>query len=242
MNVTCPRCGACQELQSESRFYSCSYCRSTFAVAGGGRVSEYLADIHPDERSAWSVLADYLEQGGLRSAVRRGHCDTLICPFWLVRSDQGSTIFRPATTMEVPLLASISLPGCDLVPLDDSAPRVLPDLPLEGVLESAGLSAGKCRVSLVHLPLQVLEYSVDGIGYRCTVVVADWKVYADSLPSPVQSGIPASRVCFLAGYGTLLLVLSVAIRQHLIRGVLFLLLLGAAWFVARRMVARELSS
>jgi hypothetical protein len=239
MNVTCPRCGARQELQSETRFYSCSYCRSTFAVEGGRRVAEYLADIRPDERSAWSVLSDHLEQEGRRSAVQRRRCDTLVCPFWLVRKSDGGALFTPAAAIDLPLVEGVSLPGCDLIPVSDSSSLVLPDKPLEEVLEAARLSPGECQVSLVHLPLQLLEYVVDGIAYRCTVLVADWKLYADSLPPLESAGIPLPRICFLAAYVALLLLAAVTIRHHLIRGAVFALLLGAGWRLGRRMVSRE---
>lgn len=239
MNVICPRCGARQALQSETRFYSCSYCRSTFAVAGGRRVPEYLADIRPDERSAWSVLTDHLEQGGHRSAVRRGQCGTVVCPFWLVRTSAGGTLFRPAAALDVPLLENVSLPGCDLVPLADNSSYVAPDQPLERLLEAARLSAGECRVALVYLPLQLLEYTVDGVDYRCTVVVADWKLYADSLPPLESTTLPLTRIRFLAVYGALLLVAAVTLHQHLIRGAVFALLLCVAWLLGRRMVSAE---
>lgn len=241
MEVICPRCGARQELQSETRFYSCSYCRSMFAVESGRRVAGYRADIRPDERSAWSVLADHLEQGGHRSVVQRGCCSTLVCPFWLVRGNGGVTLFRPAASLDLPLLDSVTLPGCDLVPLTDSTSLVAADQPLEPVLEGAGISSGECDVSLVYLPLQLLEYMVDGAAYRCMVVVADWKVYADSLPPRESAGIPRQRVWFLGGYGVLLLVAAVAIRHQLIRGAVFALLLGAAWLLGRRLVRMEVS-
>jgi hypothetical protein len=242
MNVTCPRCGARQEVQSETRFYTCSYCRSTFALEGGVRVAEYLADSRPDERSAWSVLVDHLEQGGHRSAIQRHRCGTIVCPFWLVRTNDGGTLFRPAATVDVPLLESVTLPGCDLIPLSDSPSPALPDHPLETVLEAARLSAGECQVSLVHLPLQVLEYGVDGVDYCCTVMVADWKLYAQLLPPLESAGIPLPRICFLAAYAALLLVAGMAIRHPLVRGAVFSLLLAAAWLLGRRMIAAEVPS
>jgi hypothetical protein len=241
MNVICPRCGARQALQSETRFYSCSYCRSTFAVAGGRRVAEYLADIRADERSAWSVLTDHLEQGGHRFAVQRSQCSTVVCPFWLVRTKDGGTLFRPAAALDAPQLESVSLPGCDLVPLADNSSYVAPDQPLERVLEASRISPGESQVSLVHLPLQLLEYRVDGVGYRCTVVVADWKLYADSLPPLESATLPFTRIRFLAVYGALLLVASVTIHQHLIRGAVLALMLVAAWLLGRRMVLAEAS-
>lgn len=242
MNVACPRCGARQEVQSETRFYSCSYCRSTFAVESGRRVAEYLADIRPDDRSAWSVLVDHLERGGHRSAVQRKRCRTVVCPFWLVRSNDGGTLFRAAAAMDIPLVENVSLPGCDLIPLSDSPSPTLPDQPVERVLEAARLSPGECQVSLVHLPLQVLEYGVDGVDYCCTVMVADWKLYAQLLPPLESTTLPLPRICFLAAYVVLLLVAAVTIRHHLVRGAVFALLLAAAWLLGRRMVSAEAQS
>jgi len=239
MEARCPRCGARQELRTESRFYACHYCRSTFVISDGGKVAEYIADVSAEPEAAWSALHDFLEQNAYNGAFERINDSPVVLPFWLVRCQDGTTLFRPACHYAAPRLELVALPASDLVPVKDNSDYVLPDHTPETYLTETACGDA-AMVSLVYLPLYLLKYAASGKEYVCTVSVADWRVYADVFPQNETMAIEPARIYFLAAYLVALVAVCMLISNMLFRGTAVLLLLVTAYIYARQcMLGRE---
>ena len=227
MTLTCPQCGAPVEARTETRFHHCPFCTSSFVAEEGRGIAEYFLAHNRDDRLAWSTLASTLEGGGNDSPVERLGCEYLVAPFWLSRSG-GETRLVPALRHPWFGMASLVLPGGDLLHVPKGSYFTPPDIP---VAEALGDEAGKepASLALVHLPLYLLTLRAGSVDCRAVVSAVDRRTYLlDFLPRGTVT-LPLHHVALVAGYALLLVIVGLAVKNHLHRAIAFAVIFGAAY-------------
>jgi hypothetical protein len=227
MQVACPQCGAPATALTESRFYRCAHCGSSFVIQGEEGIQEYVCSHQRDDRLAWSALAEYLERNGLEKFPVKGQAVFCVLPFWCLTLSSGGTRLIPAVTPPFPEVTAVTLPGGDLqfpLPGEELQP---PEISLSEAQRLVGGHLSKRF--LVHLPLYFLPYSYEGVPFQALVSGADRKVYTRSLPSREESVIPRHHLVMVGLYILLLLVEGGVIHDLKWRALAFILTALAAW-------------
>ncbi len=237
MALSCPQCGAPVEARTETRFYHCPYCISSFVAEQGVGIAEYYLAHGRDDRLAWSALASDLEVEGADPSVEQDGCEYLVVPFWLSRSD-GRQRLVPARRHPWFREISLVLPGGDLLYVPEGSDFSPPDIPAsEAVGDGAGKEPGS--LALVHLPLYFLTFRVGSSDSRAVVSAVDRRVYLlDSLPRRAVT-LPLRHVALVAGYALLLVIVGLAVKNHLHRAVAFAVILGVAYPSFHAFLRRE---
>ncbi len=237
MQVACPHCGAPETALTESRFYRCDYCGSSYVLQGEQGIRQYVCSHRRDDRLAWSALADHLERNRVESSPEKGGVEFLLIPFWCFTLESGVTRMIPAIPPLVPEVATVTLPGVDLqFPLsgEEVAP---PEIPLAHAEQ--GVAGAITRRFLVHLPLYLLSYTSQGAPFQALVSGMDRKVYAGTLPPGIMIVIPRGHLLMVGLYILVLVMEALAIRPPEWRGVAFLLTALAAWPLGYAILRRE---
>ncbi|GLI40137.1 hypothetical protein KI811_02720 [Geobacter hydrogenophilus] len=237
MTVSCPQCGAPVEARTETRFHHCPFCTSSFVAEEGRGIAEYYLAHNRDDRLAWSTLASTLEGERNDSPVERLGCEHLVAPFWLSRSG-GGTRLVPALRHPWFGVTSLVLPGGDLLYVPKGSDFTPPDIP---VAEALANGAGKepASLSLVHLPLYLLTFRVNGSDCRAVVSAVDRRAYLlDPLPRSAAT-LPLRHAVLVAGYALLLIIVGLAVKNHLHRAVAFAVIFGMAYFSFTAFLRRE---
>lgn len=240
MQVLCPQCGAPSDALTESRFHRCPYCSSSFMVRDGKGIVEYTFRHQWDDRHAWSALAAYLETGGLNEAVRRDGIERIFFPFWLHTGSGESRRLVPALSRPFPALAGVTLPAGDMVYLSEKGDYPEPSVPLSEAMGQLRTGGEPGNWSLVHIPLYLLEYAVRERSLTAVVSGVDGKVFATESPTPSGTGLPVSHLGMILSFALLLTLEGLFIRNHLARGVAFLLSFAALYPLYLSLLKREL--
>ncbi len=237
MTLSCPQCGAPVEARTETSFLHCPFCTSSFVAEAGLGIAEYYLSHGRDDRFAWSALASALEVEGADSSVEQGGCDYLVAPFWLSRAG-GSRRLVPARRHPWLGVTSFVLPGGDLLFVPEGSDFTPPDIP---AAEALGEGAGKERgsLSLVHLPLYLLSFRTGGSQCRAVVSATDRRVYLLDSPPRRAVTLPFRHVALISAYTLLLVIVGLAMKNHLHRAVVFAVIGGACYFSLYAFLRRE---
>jgi len=242
MRVSCPQCGASVDALTESRFYRCPFCASSFVVRGGKGVTEYTFRHVRDDRQAWSALSAYLERGMFTEPVERIAVDYLAFPFWMLSRNGDRRTLTPALEHPFPEIDFVTLPAGDLVFLSDDDDYPKPSVSMEEAAERGPEGDVKGTWSLVSIPLYFLTCRAAGQDYTAIVSGPDGRVFALGYPVPTGSSLMVRHVAMIAFFTILLMVEGLLIRGHLVRAGSFLLSFAVFYGVYRIMLKRELPS
>lgn len=237
MTVSCPQCGAPVEARNDTRFLHCPFCTSSFVAEAGVGIAEYHLAHGRDDRLAWSALVSTLEVEGADSSVEQESCDYLVAPFWLSRSDGGR---RLVPARRHPWLGepSLVLPGGDLLFVPEGSDFTPPDITAaEALGEGAGKEPGS--LSLVHLPLYLLSFQAGGSPCRAVVSATDRRVYLLDSPPRRAVTLPFRHVALISAYALLLVIVGLAMKNHIHRTVAFAVIFGVSYLSLYVFLRRE---
>ncbi|MEA5115612.1 MAG: hypothetical protein VB050_16460 [Geobacteraceae bacterium] len=242
MQVVCPQCGAPIEALTESRFYRCPYCTSSFIVHEGRGVPEYVILHERDDRHAWSALETWLEIRRVTDPVSRDGTDFIQFPFWYDSSGASEVALIPALEHPFSQISCITLPAGDLVYLEEKGDYPEPQVPLAKAVSGITAGSGEAAWSLLYLPLYFLRYKVGGVA--CTAIVSgtDGRVFTSESPAPSAVSIATRHLPMMAGFTLLLVVEGLMIRQALFRTIAFLITAGVLYPVFLSMLKKESAS
>jgi hypothetical protein len=238
VQVACPQCGAPVTAQTETRFYRCAFCASAFVIQGERGIDQYTFSHQRDDRLAWSALAEHLERNRVETALERGPVEFLSVPFWCFTLNNGSNRLALATSLQLPELSGVTLPGGDLrfpQPGEEFPPPEVSLADAERGLNNSAIT----RRFLVHLPCYILAYTSQGVSFQTLVSGTDRKVYALTLPAVKGITIPHSHFLMIGLYVVLLVVEGLAIRRLEWRALAFVLTGLAAWPLCYAIIRRE---
>ncbi|RNC73186.1 MAG: hypothetical protein ED859_00315 [Desulfuromonadales bacterium] len=238
MTVSCPQCGAPVEARTDTRFYRCPFCTSSYVAEHGVGIAEYHMAHERDDRLAWSALASTLEREGADPVVDRLGCEYLVAPFWLTRPEGGGRRLAPALRHPWLAEAPLGLPGGDLLFVPEGSGFIPPDIPAtEAVGEEAGRGTTAC--GLVHLPLYLLRFGTGGRECRAVVSAVDRRAcLLDPLPRQ-GIAVPLRHVALVAGFALVLVVVGLAVHDHLRRAAAFAVVFGVSYPACYAFLRRE---
>lgn len=242
MRVSCPQCGAPVDALTESRFYRCPFCASSFVARGGKGVTEYTFRHVRDDRQAWSALASYLERGMFTEPVERIAVDYLAFPFWMLSRNGDRRTLTPALEHPFPEIDFVALPAGDLVFLSDDDEYPKPSVSMEEAAERVPEGDARGNWSLVFIPLYFLTCRAAEQDYTAIVSGPDGRVFALGYPAPTGSSLMVRHMAMIAFFAIVLMVEGLLIRGHLVRAGSFLLSFAVFHGVYRVMLKRELPS
>jgi hypothetical protein len=238
VQVACPHCGAPETALTESRFYRCGYCGSSYVVQGEQGIRQYCCSHRRDDRLAWSALAEELERKSLESSLEKGSVDFLLIPFWCFTRESGTTRMIPAVAPPVPEVTEVTLPGVDLQYPQPGEELTPPEISLTDAEQ--GLTGGAITTRfLVYLPIYLLSYTSNSFPFQAVVSGADRKVYAGILPSRAGIVIPRRHLLMVGFYALLLILEGVAIRRPEWRAAAYLFTGLTAWSLCYALLRRE---
>ncbi len=242
MQVVCPQCGAPIEALTESRFYRCPYCTSSFTVYEGKGVPEYAILHTRDDRQAWSALETWLETRRITDPVKRENADFLQFPFWYDSSGAGSGCLVPALEHGFSEVSSVTLPAGDLVFLEEKGDYPEPLVLLAEAVSGLPSASGDAAWSLLYLPLYFMRCQVGGQPFSAVVSGADGKVFASATPSPSAVSISAIHLAMMGGFALLLVAEGLVIRHAIFRTIAFIITTGCLYPVFLSKLKKEASS
>jgi len=242
LQVVCPQCGAPSEALTESRFYRCPYCTSSFIVHEGKGVPEYVILHTRDDRHAWSSLETWLEARRVTDPAIRDGADFMQFPFWYDSAGARDVVLVPALEHPFRQISSVTLPAGDLVYLEEKGDYPAPRVPLAKAASGIGSGAAEPAWCLLYLPLYFLRYQVGGV--TCTAVVsgADGRVFASESPAPTAVSLSLTHLCMMAGYALLLAAEGLSIHGLLFRTIAFVMTTVCLYFAFLLLLKREASS
>lgn len=239
MQVLCPQCGAPVEALTESRFYRCPFCASSFVVHEGKGLAEYTFRHERDDRQAWSALSSYLEAGLFTDPVEQVAVDYIAFPFWMVSHNGDRRRLTPAREHPFPEISHVTLPAGDLVFLDDTGEYPAPSISREQARERMPGDEGKGTWSLVFLPLYFLKCRASEQEYTAIVSGPDGRVFA--IGYPVSSGtlLPIRHMVMIVCFAFLLIIEGLLIRNHGIRAGTFVISFAILYPAYRMLLNKE---
>jgi DNA-directed RNA polymerase subunit RPC12/RpoP len=241
VQVVCPQCGASIEALTESRFYVCPYCTSSFIFHEGKGLAEYTIRHARNDREAWSALTSYLETWGYSGSFERLKADYRPFPFWLAAMQDGVNRLFPAEEHPFPEIAIVTLPAGDLVFLEPGdeypAPRYTPKEAAANLPEDNR----PLSWSLNYLPLYFLSYQVAEQTHHAIVSGADGKVFALDRPAPSGVRISLQNLAMMAVYALVLAVEGFLIGNHALRAGVFIATSIAAYGLYSSLLRKEAS-
>lgn len=242
MRVVCPQCGAPIEALTESRFYRCPYCTSSFLVQGGRELPEFVILHRRDDRHAWSALKTWLEIRRVTDPITKDAADFMQFPFWYDSSGTGGAVLFPAREHPFSGISSVTLPAGDLVYLEEKADYAEPLVALSEAAAGIQPGSGEPAWNLLYLPLYFLRYRVG--EHACTAIVsgADGRVFSAERPEPSAVSLSPRHLAMMAGYALLLVVEGMLIRNALFRTLAFLVTTGCLYPVFLLLLKRETAS
>jgi hypothetical protein len=239
VQVLCPQCGAPVEALTESRFYRCPFCASSFVIHEGKGLAEYTFRHVRDDRQAWSALTSYLEEHQFTDSVEQIAADYLQFPFWMVSRNGDRRRLAPALEHPFPEISHVTLPAGDLVFLDDTGEYPEPSLLPKQAMEGIPVDERTGTVSLVFLPLYFLEYRTAGQAYTAIVAGPDGRVFATGHPEPTGIRLPVRHMVMIIGFALLLVTEGLLIRSHIIRAGTFVISFAILYPVYRMLLKKE---
>ncbi|GEM_PF-2006539 len=239
MRVVCPQCGAPIEALTESRFYRCPYCTSSFLVQGGRELPEFVIRHRRDDRHAWSALKTWLEIRRVMDPLERDAVDFIQFPFWYDSSGTGGRVLVPAREHPFSEVSSVTLPAGDLVYLDEKEEYAEPLVSLSEAATGIPPGSGEPAWNLLYLPLYFLRYRVGECAYTAIVSGADGRVFSAETPEPSAVSLSSRHLAMMAGFALLLVVEGVLIRNALFRTLAFLVTTGCLYPVFLLLLKRE---
>lgn len=238
MTVSCPQCGAPHEALTETRFYRCPFCSSSFTVQEGTGLLEYCFAHRRDDRLAWSALEGVLEARGSAAAPERVGGDFRQVPCWLFSFANGGRRLVPALSLSWGPLPPLTLPGGDLLFVPAEAGFPPPEIPLATALQPG--TEPPARQSLVYLPLYFLDYSCVGIPGRAVVCGVDRKAYLlDDAPAPRRQAVPLAHVALIGAFAAVLVAEALLLRRIPFRAAAFAATLAGSYLLLRLVLQRE---
>jgi hypothetical protein len=240
VQVLCPQCGAPVEALTESRFYRCPFCASSFVVHDGKGLAEYTFRHVRDDRQAWSALTSYLETRQFTDPVEQISVDYLTFPFWMVSRNGDRRRLIPAMEHSFPEIALVTLPAGDLVFPDDTGAYPEPSVSPAQAIERMSADEGPGKWSLVFLPLYFLEFRAADQAYTAIFSGPDGRVFAGGHPVPTGTLLPVRHVVMIACFALLLISEGFLIRNHLTRAGAFLLSFALFYPVYRTLLKKEI--
>jgi len=240
VRILCPQCGAPVEALTESRFYRCPFCASSFVVHEGEGLVEYTFRHVRDDRQAWSALSSYLEAGLFTDPVERVAVDYRAFPFWMLSRNGDRRSLTPALEHPFPEISQVTLPAGDLVFLDDGVEYPAPSVSREQARERMPSDEGKGTWSLVFLPLYFLTWRAADQEYTAIVSGPDGKVFAMGYPVSAGDRFPLRHMVMIVCFALLLLMEGLLIRSHVLRAGAFLFSFAVLYPAFRLLLKMEI--
>lgn len=238
MQVACPQCGADINALTESSFYRCPFCTSSFVVQDGAGIRQYTFRCTRDDRIAWSALAEALAEKGATKEIEKVSCDLLLLPFWMFSLKNGSNRLVYAGTVDLPETGGLTLPGGDL----EFVPQGM-DVSPAAITSSEALSRTGIQdlrqTSLVYPPLYRLSYRYAGTPYEAIVSATDRKCYTVTTPLAASMQIPVRHITMICSFTAILIIEGFAIRNILWRAAAFALTFSVSYPLFNSMLRRE---
>lgn len=242
MQVLCPQCGAPAAALTESRFYRCSFCASSFVVQAGQGLVEYTFDHVRDDRQAWSALTSYLEMRHCTEPLERVAVDYLFFPFWMVTRNGDRRRLLPAMEHSFPGIDLVTLPAGDLIFLGDTEDYPEPSITMAQAQESMPGDEGAGKWGMVFLPLYFLRYRTADQDYTAIVSGPDGRVFVVGHPLPTGSKVPLAHVAMIVCFILTLVLEGFLIRSHLVRAGVFLLSFALFYASYSALLKKELAT
>lgn len=242
MRVVCPQCGAPIEALTESRFYRCPYCTSSFMIQGGRELPEYVILHQRDDRHAWSALKTWLEIRHVTDPVSRDEADFMQFPFWYDSSGTGKCVLIPALEHPFSEVSAVVLPAGDLVFLEENGEYPEPRVSLAEATSGLSAGSGEPVWNLLYLPLYFLRYRVGESAYTAVVSGADGRVFTAGSPAPSAVSLSLRHLSMMVGYTLLLVAEGMMIRTALFRTLAFIVTTGCLYPVYLYLLKREAAS
>jgi DNA-directed RNA polymerase subunit RPC12/RpoP len=240
VQVLCPQCGAPVEALTESRFYRCPFCASSFVVHEGKGLAEYTFRHVRDNRQAWSALTSYLETSLFTDPFEQISVDFLGFPFWMFSRNGDRRRLIPAMEHPFPEISHVTLPAGDLVFLKDTGEYPEPSLSPTQAMERIPADERTGTWSLVFLPLYFLKYQASGQSYTAIVSGPDGRVFASGHPEPTGTRLPVRHVVMIVCFTLLLIIEGLLVRDYLMRAGAFLLSFALFYPVYRMQLKKEI--
>lgn len=220
MQVTCPQCGAAITAVTETSFYRCPFCTSSFVVQDGTGIRQYTFTCDLDDRIAWTSLSEALAEMEVRKNIEKVSCEHRLLPFWLFSLPDGTNRLVYAGAADLPGVAGVTLPGSDL---EFTTPEMeLPHFALTaaGAIARAGIKE-PLQTSLLYLPMYSLTYRYAGTDYEALVSAADRRCCLAAAPPADRTEIPARHIAMICIFAAILIIEAATIHDLVWRGAAF---------------------
>jgi len=240
MEVNCPQCGAPAPALTETRFYRCSYCASSFTIQGGTGLLQYCFSHVRDDRLAWSLLAQFLEESRVKASIKEISADFTFFPFWSVSMESAEKRLIPAMGHEFDEIKRVSLPGGDLQFLPEGSDFTPPAIPLQEAVR--GLPPDKVSTgrSLVYIPLYFLVYESEGASFHAVVSPIEQKAYALTTPAGEDDALSVKHLLMMGFFAAFLLAEGFLVKNYLWRAGAIVLTFGIFYSVYYPLLKKEL--
>jgi hypothetical protein len=240
MEVNCPQCGAPAPALTETRFYRCTYCASSFTIQGGTGLLQYSFSHERDDRLAWSLLGLFLEGSRVKASVKEISADFTFFPYWSVVMEDGEKRLIPAMGHEFDEIKRVSLPGGDLQFLPEGCDYPSPTISLQEAvraLPSGKVSTGR---SLVYIPLYFLVYECEGTIFHSVISPIEQKTYAFATPAGQEDTISVKHILMMGFFTACILAEGFLLKNYLWRVGAVALTFGFFYSVYYTLLKKEL--
>ena len=197
VQILCRQCSAPLPIEQGTNLTECEYCGTTNYVDRSKTVLHFVVRTTVRENDALAALRRWMAGNktvkDLDKKAKIQRIQFQLFPMWLVRvSSNGAekVVLEPAAALSVSELKKASIPAADLEPYDinfdeDSVKATVPyDALMTWLDENHGLQESDVReLSLVHLPIYQVKYSLEDRSYTAVVDAATSEVFANIYPT-----------------------------------------------------------
>jgi hypothetical protein len=197
VQLLCSQCSAPLPIEQGTQLTVCEYCGTTNYVDRGKTVLHFVVKTTVRENDALAALRRWMAGNqtvkDLDKKAKIGGIYFQLFPMWFVRVSKNGkeqVVLEPAAALSVSELKHASIPAADLEPYDygldeDAVKATVPyDALLQWLDDNHGLKESDIgEISLVHLPVYQVKYSLDDRHYSAVVDAATSEVFANIYPS-----------------------------------------------------------
>ncbi|TRZ66292.1 hypothetical protein D4R20_00765 [bacterium] len=201
--IICPQCAGENEIQTDDKFVTCSFCGSAIFVDKSKIVNHYVVVPNFNKEQAEGNLRRWMAGNFQSKNLDR---DSKISaeyfyyfPLWYFKTQEGAgdkIYLQPAYSTSVSEIKNIQIPAGNLKPFNakevDIKEFISPDVLYDSAkawLEQSGVNSESVSESnLVHIPFFQFYYNYKGSQYTAMVEASSGKVYANHWPA--KSEIP----------------------------------------------------
>jgi len=197
VQLLCRQCSAPLPVEQGTNLTICEYCGTTNYVDKGRTVLHFVVRTTVRENDALAALRRWMAGNktvkGLDKKAKIERIQFQLFPMWFVRVSRNGkeqVILEPAAALSVSELKHTKIPAADLEPYDinfdeDAVTATVPyDALLHWLNDNYALAETDIsEISLVHLPIYQVKYSLDDRHYTAVVDAATSEVFANIYPS-----------------------------------------------------------